>query len=246
MSRQSLTLPLLGVGVLIMAVLLSWWGLSQVNRGSVGDGIGVVAFTVGVPSTTVSASPTSLAALPTGTPIPPGERALKLPTAAPGSPCPVSNGSREAVPEAEYIFGSEGYWFGSGPVYLSLGWHDRRTPQAMFSLDGVSFEEGYYQAKSPWVARPDYVGRIRVRGRQIDHPDAKTVLFSEGGSRADEDLGFYSYGGRGTSRWAFWPASLHVPGPGCYALQIDTEDLTDFIVFETTQSTPASSPDATP
>jgi hypothetical protein len=115
-----------------------------------------------------------------------GERPLNLPVIPSGDRCPVSKGSHNSVPQVDYIFCSGCYWFGKGPVYLALSWHDDRSDEATFSLDRVPHEHGAYRAKTPWVSRPDYSGPILIRGRRLDEERGSSLRFTNSGSKISE------------------------------------------------------------
>ncbi|MGA7731646.1 MAG: hypothetical protein WCD37_10300 [Chloroflexia bacterium] len=242
MSRVKLLPLLAGVG---LAALVLLWVYFQTNT---------PAFAPTAPSPTSTAEPAlqKVVATPPTVSVTDSadamalleQRPLDLPALAPGEPCPTSKGSRNTVPPEPYIFCATCLWFGTGPTYLALGWHDNIREDATFSLDHVPYEEGFYDAKSPWVSKPDYSGPIRVRGRQLNGNGENKVLFRQGGFPATGDLRLAAYGGPNSTQWSFWPASLSVSGPGCYGIQIDTLLGSDRIIFEATTS--ASDPTPTP
>jgi hypothetical protein len=172
------------------------------------------------------------------------ERPLSLPVLLPGDPCPLSKGSAEIVPREPYIFCAGCLWFGRGPAYFPLTFHDRQSEDAVFSLDEVPHSDSSYRVKTPWVSKPKYEGPILIRGRQLDGTGEHKLGFSTDPSGGHEQLQLTGYGGPDSTLWGFWIANMWVPGPGCYGVQIDTMPGTDIVIFKATRSEPA--PDGTP
>ena len=157
--------------------------------------------------------------------------ALALPALSPGAACPVSTGTRGAVPRQEHIFGGD-LWFGRGPVYVGLAWKPEHTGDtATFSLAPVPIENGARRAKTPWISVPTYAGPIVVRGHALDDP-RKALLFNHNGRRPMTRLHVEAPRAPSAELWSFWPTSMWIPGPGCYGMQIDTPSATDIVVFE--------------
>jgi hypothetical protein len=161
------------------------------------------------------------------------ERPMQLPRLAEGKACPVSGGSRTAVPAEQHIFGAGGVWFGSGPVYFFLAWKATSDDDATFALEPVPYEGNAYRAKTPWVSAPSYLGPILARGHALD-TSSRALRFAANGSEPTDRLQLQAPCAPGASLWSFWPSSTWVPGPGCYGLQIDTLLGSDVIVFEAT------------
>ncbi len=141
--------------------------------------------------------------------------ALRRPLAPPAvsaGTCPT--GSPRAVNPA---FGPA---IGDGPVYAVLG-------------AGVLHADSAGMYKTLWVADPIYQGLVLIRGWQLDG-DA-TVAFQVGvpgtpipemrlqqsGASAPGDLG-----------WRQWPSLSILPGPGCYAIQVDGQTFTETVVVQ--------------
>jgi hypothetical protein len=157
-----------------------------------------------------------------------GQRPLSLPVLRPGDRSPVTKGSRESVPRAPYICCSGCFWFGKGPVYLALSFHDGGSDDATFSLNGIPLENRAYRAKTPWVSKPDYSGPILIRGRRLDGKSGNQLRFSASGPKPNDRLLLDSpSAGKEPTHWSFWPTSMYVPRPGCYGLQVDTLQGTD-------------------
>lgn len=158
-------------------------------------------------------------------------RELKLPALHPGERCPVSKGSREAVPHVGYIFCSECLYFGRGPTYFALLFLTNPADSiGAINLDNVPYrEDGAYSAKTSWVSKADYAGPILARGQRLDGDGKLRFHFD---SRGIRDLQLAAPRRADSSQWSFWPTSLLVPGPGCYGIQIDTTRGTDVVIFE--------------
>ena len=157
------------------------------------------------------------------------QRPLTLPVIRTGDRCPVTQGSRESVPPAPYIFCAGCLWFGRGPVYFAWSFHVNHVEDAVFSLDGVPLENSAYRAKTPWVSKPDYEGPILIRGRRLDGKGALRFRVAE--PKPVEDLKLNAPSRTDSTRWSFWPSSMYLPGPGCYGVQVDTLRGTDIVIF---------------
>jgi hypothetical protein len=89
---------------------------------------------------------------------------------------------------------------------------------------------------------PEYQGAALVRGARIGSAESDLILFQGPQPTGSELVLRFQDPGTLVSpaqfqaggRWGFWPTSMVVPGPGCYALQIDTESSSDIVVFEAT------------
>jgi len=163
-------------------------------------------------------------------------RPLNFPALSAGERCPISHGSRDTVPRADYIFCAGCYWYGKGSVFMALAWSDQSTDEARFALDRVPHEQHAYRAKTPWVSKPEYAGSILIRGRLLTGKEK--LRFASGGNKPLDALELQAPAleRNDSSRWSFWPTSMFVPHAGCYGIQIDTSDATDVVIFEATGS----------
>jgi hypothetical protein len=174
------------------------------------------------------------------------ERPMRLPQLGSKAECPVSVGSNTVVSSTHsYIFGAGGYFFGNGPVYLALAWKPADRAEARFELvDRIPRLQEGYRLKTPWIMDPEYQGVALVRGARLGTAESDRILF-QGPLSIDPAL-VLRFQNPGTlvspeqldagGRWGFWPTSMVLPGPGCYALQVDTELGSDIVTFEATQS----------
>jgi hypothetical protein len=139
-----------------------------------------------------------------------------------------------ACPRSPWAFGLA---VGHGPVYLAIG------PDAVVNLGGplaTLNDDGSYQLDAWWFVPPHYPGPLLIRGRQLDgsaqvllagresHPADRLVLPIGTGTAPSED---------GTD-WRSWPAAIIVPGPGCYALQVDGIEFQDVLVLQVVEGQP--------
>ncbi len=246
MTRQFRLPVLLGSALLVVVVALALWAILLANREPVD--LGSTSATPTAPASETS-SPTAVAgfASPTAIATPdastsPGERPLALPVLSAGESCPISTGSKKAIPPESEVFCAECFWFGSGPVYFAMTYNNE-SAEATFSLDGVPYSENAYRAKTPWTSDPDYSGPIRIRGGQLDGTNEQRPSFSNQEETPADELLLTGYGGPSSTLWPLWRSLMWVPGPGCYGVQIDTEDGTDIVIFEATRSAePAPTP----
>ena len=160
------------------------------------------------------------------------QRPEVLPRLGDKDECPISVGTRGAVPEQQHIFWNP-LWFGAGPVYFALAWKASSDDKATFALEPVPIVQGARYAKTPWVAAPSYSGPILIRGRAL-HASGTDLRFGAGGMDNATRLKLTAPNAPSPGLWSFWPSSMWVPGPGCYGVQIDTLDGTEIVVFEAT------------
>lgn len=173
------------------------------------------------------------------------DRALNLPELDAHGDCPISIGDNNVVSsEHAYIFGAGGYFFGSGPVYLALSWKPGDRAEAWFELNPRMLTSNGYSLKTPWIMNPDYSGAALIRGVRIGSEDAQEIAFHENTQaepvtekmtlRSELVGTFVSSSQKQAVNevWGFWPSSMILSGPGCYAIQIDTEGGSDIVVFE--------------
>jgi hypothetical protein len=113
---------------------------------------------------------------------------------------------------------------GNGPVYPTI-FDPVRVPLAEAGADG------WYAIKILWIGRPDYDGTVVVRGGRIDAKGA--VKFEGDGSRLELLPERYAHGSwpGAALGWRDWPSVVRVRGQGCYALQVDTKNGSETIVF---------------
>ena len=168
------------------------------------------------------------------------QRPLTLPVIRAGDRCPVTQGSRESVPREPYVFCAGCLWFGRGPVYFAWAWNfqvggrvidalSKDVEDATFSLQGVPYESSVYQAKTPWVSKPDYDGPILIRGKRLDGKG--TLRFYDQGPKPVEDFKLKAPNRTDSTHWSFWPSYIILSGPGCYGVQVDTLRGTDIVIF---------------
>jgi hypothetical protein len=147
-------------------------------------------------------------------------RRFHFPRLQPGDPCPITAsigalGSPHDPPT---------HAFGQAPVYVA-GIGD-------FTLFSYAKTAGWFPFKVIWFAKPNFGGRVLVRGRRIDA--GGSVRFSWRGHvrpRLRELRMTFAY------RFNDWqdypgPRNIWVQGPGCYAVQVDTVSSSYVIVFE--------------
>lgn len=137
-------------------------------------------------------------------------RPLQLPGMLANGDCPATQSSKEANP-------ATGPGLGDGPVYPvgRAPWLVNYRPQNGMVL------------KVLWIAGPDFVGPALIRGHQLD--GGFVVRFWRGDPRpaalafpAQPEL---------QGRWKDWPSGVEIGGPGCYGIQIDTNDSSTHVVF---------------
>jgi len=146
-------------------------------------------------------------------------RPLDLPSLGPDEPCPRTPGGR---PNPDV-----GIALGSGPAYPVLGLEKAPpSPKGVVQLYDNERREGRYWHKTLWAVDPEYDGRVLIRGRGLDPP--RDLLFDVD-ARELEELEFRA---QETDSWRYGPSVTILPGPGCYAYQLDGADFSEVIVFK--------------
>ena len=147
-------------------------------------------------------------------------RALDLLAVESGQPCPVSSPDDRIDWEQAHV--GEGY--GRGPAYPILS-------------EGAEASAGQSQgdrlgAKALWYVRPEYKGRVLVRGARLDAPGK--LAFAKGrkalpGLRIDRGETTTWSGRPPGSRGV--PSYFVVRSPGCYGVQVDAAHSSRTVVF---------------
>jgi hypothetical protein len=150
-------------------------------------------------------------------------RPLDLPPVAPGAACPRTRGGR---PNPDV-----GIALGSGPAYPVLGFEGNYVPPSPKALVPLYPEErrgDAYWHKTLWAVHPEYDGSVLIRGAGIDPPRAIRFGYDE---RQRPELEFPA---AKSDSWRYGPSFTIIPGPGCYAFQIDGVNFSKVVVFEAT------------
>jgi hypothetical protein len=145
-------------------------------------------------------------------------RPLRMPSLAPGTPCPVSS-------SATYPGSATAAAFGDGPVFAVTG-------GSAIGL-GPAGADGLRGGKVLWSARPEYSGPALIRGARLDGPGE--VRFSGGSSTSLRfDLDTHTRAGDGTTGsmlgWRYLPSLVYLAGAGCYGFQVNLPDGTVTII----------------
>jgi hypothetical protein len=163
----------------------------------------------------------------TSQPHPGLHRTLDFPSLAAGVPCPVTAGGRPNPDVAIAL--------GSGPAYPVLGFEGNRAPpdpKAVVPLYSNERRGGAYWHKTLWAVDPKYDGPVLIRARGLD--PARLVQFAKpsGTPGTSEQLGELEFRRERTNSWRYGPSLTILPGPGCYAFQVDGTTFSEVIVFE--------------
>lgn len=155
-------------------------------------------------------------------------RPLAIPTMAPGAACPRTPGGRPSPDVAIAL--------GSGPAYPVLGFEGERVPpdpKALVPLYPEDRKGAAYWHKTLWAVDRSYDGPILIRGWAI--LAGRPLWFG--------DPSFTGEGKQGrvpelrmpaerSNSWRYGPSLTILPGPGCYAFQVDGKNFSKVIVFE--------------
>jgi hypothetical protein len=149
-------------------------------------------------------------------------RPLHLPEIPPGEPCPVSPVDERVDWGSTGMFGGSG--IGRGPAYPGLGGGGGR-------VYANEPRDGWYGGKVFWYVKPEYRGKVLVRGGRVDAPGA--LRFSESSPRRApelrigprDDVGVRPEGARGV------PSGTLFKTEGCYGYQVDGRGFSRVVVF---------------
>jgi hypothetical protein len=152
-------------------------------------------------------------------------RPLQLPELAAEDACPRTAGGRPNPDMAIAL--------GNGPVYPVLGF-EKPPPAArgVVRLDDYDFRDGAYWQKTLWGVDPRYDGPALIRGRALDGPHALQFVVPSGRpGGSQQHLAALEFPAQESDRWRYGPSVTVLPGPGCYAFQVDGTTFRDVIVF---------------
>jgi hypothetical protein len=149
-------------------------------------------------------------------------KTLELPILAQGAGCPVS--PQQVAHDLSGEFGS-GPAIGTGPVYALMG-----EMQAGTLSYSQSQSDGWAHSNVLWIAKPNVVGRVLVRGHQIDGPvDGPNWIGFGMGEPPEFALQWEIASQTG---WSSLPSLIRIRAPGCYAYQVDSQQGSEVIVFQ--------------
>lgn len=152
----------------------------------------------------------------------PLRRPLKLPRVAAGEPCPRTPGGR---PNPDIAIA-----LGSGPAYPVLGFE---AGKKVVVLSDVELVNGRYWHKTLWAVDPEYDGPVLIRGRGIDPPQAlRFVQPSSTVGGYERQVRELEMRAEQSDSWRYGPSVTILPGPGCYAFQVDGTNFSEVMVFE--------------
>lgn len=129
-----------------------------------------------------------------------------------GGACPRSGPARSAARIAWPV--------GKAPVFVALG-----APDGVAPLEDDRRVAGGYAHKTLWAVAPRYRSPLLIRGGRRGGDDR--LRFGLG--RGELDLWLPAEPRRG---WRYIPSTTVIPGPGCYAFQVDGTSFARTIVFE--------------
>lgn len=152
-------------------------------------------------------------------------RPLHVPTVASGR-CPRTLGGRPAPHVAIAL--------GSGPAYPVPGLEAAPpSRKGVVRLYANERKDGAYWHKILWAVDPRYDGPLLIRGRGLDPPQAlRFVRPSAGVGGYEGQVSELEFGAEESASWRYGPSVTILPGPGCYAFQIDGTNFSKVIVFE--------------
>jgi hypothetical protein len=155
-------------------------------------------------------------------------RPLQIPTMGPGAACPRTAGGRPSPDVAIAL--------GSGPAYPVLGFEDGHvppSPKGVVPLYANERKGSAYWHKTLWAVDPRYDGPLLVRGRSMDSPQALRFAKPSAAPGGSEELvSELEFRAEETDSWRYGPSVTILPGPGCYAFQVDGSNFSKVIVFE--------------
>jgi hypothetical protein len=149
-----------------------------------------------------------------------GRRPVRVPSLAPGEPCPTTPPSGDLAT----LTGQAGTAFGRGPVYPRIPGNTKRA-EIFFDYPprpGSLFHGSQWSGqKVMWILARGFAGPALVRGRQLD-----------GRSEVRFERGLVPSRSRQLRRSGDNPSLTRLRTPGCYAYQIDGLRFSYRVVFE--------------
>jgi hypothetical protein len=142
-------------------------------------------------------------------------RPLELPLVESGETCPRTPGGRPNPDVARAL--------GPGPAYPILGFE---AGKQVVQLSDADLVDGRYWHKTLWAVDPAYDGPVLIRGRGIR--PAQSIGFGYD----DREVPELELPPQKSNRWRYGPSVTILPGPGCYAFQVDGTSFSEVIVFE--------------
>jgi hypothetical protein len=136
-------------------------------------------------------------------------RALHLPSQLPHGRCPVTS--------AQLVAPGISAAQGAGPVY---------PVDAYPTLQILAERAGWRGRAVQWIARPEFSGKVLIRGRRVNGNDQ--VAFGSSAAAAAE---LHVIVPRHARTWWTGSTNTLVRGPGCFAWQIDGPHFSRVVVF---------------
>jgi hypothetical protein len=161
------------------------------------------------------------------------DRPLRLPTLAPGAPCPATHGA--------FVNQNIGIAVGQPPVYALYNVGSSAEGVLRYSTSATfgAAPSAWGGQSVLWVIRPEALGPVLVRGRQVDGPNA---LRFNGGIDQQGYIGSWSaapllpelrlLGSYDTVSWFYWGSFMRLSAPGCYAYQVDGLTFSYVFIFQ--------------
>jgi hypothetical protein len=141
----------------------------------------------------------------------------------PGASCPVSRQQTASGLSADFGTGPA---VGTGPIYALMG----EMKVGTLAYHPTPPQGGVSLSKVLWIARPDLMGTVLIRGHQIDGP-VNGQNWIQFGMDDAVDLALQWEIGLQTG-WASLPSEIRLLAAGCYAFQVDGTTFSRVIVFE--------------
>jgi hypothetical protein len=133
-----------------------------------------------------------------------------------------------------------GIALGSVPAYAILGFEGNQVPPAPKALVPLHSEDRKHNAywhKTLWAVDPKYDGPILIRGRGIDPSRSLWFVVSSGtASGSQRQVRELHMPAERSKSWRYGVSVTILPGPGCYAFQVDGTTFSEVIVFEARRS----------
>jgi hypothetical protein len=114
----------------------------------------------------------------------------------------------------------------------------RPPPRRSVPLHSEDRKGNAYWHKTLWAVDPRYDGPILIRGGGIDPPRPLWFVVPSGtASRSQRRVRELHMPAERSKSWRYGVSVTILPGPGCYALQVDGTTFSEVIVFEARRST---------
>jgi hypothetical protein len=132
--------------------------------------------------------------------------------------------SGESVPRKRPDVSAVAYARGNGPVFVGLG-----APRAVHYTEDAQEDEGWFYYKTLWAIAPEYMGTVRITGREVG--GSQVLRFNPAAGFPGTKRLALRFPPEEERGWRYGPSFTLIRAPGCYAFEIRGNGFTEFVTF---------------